>query len=128
VGEDLAAVADPLGPFDLILESVGGASLAAALGLMAPGGTCVLFGASAGDQTSFDASKFRVGGTSLYGLVMGHEFQHEAPGVGLAELAALVAQGKLNPVIEHRAPIGDIAEAAADLMARRFVGKAVLSF
>jgi NADPH:quinone reductase-like Zn-dependent oxidoreductase len=123
IGDDLAGVD---GPYDLILESVGGATLGAALSRLAPGGTCVLFGASAGTQTTFDASKFRVGGTDLYGLVMQYEFQHEAPAVGLASMLALMEAGKLEAVIERRAPLADIGQVADDLMQRRFVGKAVL--
>src|SRR5439155_1268044 len=46
IGEDLAG-ADAFGPYNLVLESVGGGTLARALGLLAPGGTCVLFGAAA---------------------------------------------------------------------------------
>jgi NADPH:quinone reductase-like Zn-dependent oxidoreductase len=46
----------------------------------------------------------------------------------LAELAALVAAGKLKPVIERRGPVSEIAEVAEALIARRFTGKAVLSF
>jgi NADPH:quinone reductase-like Zn-dependent oxidoreductase len=56
------------------------------------------------------------------------ELQHEPPCVALTELAALMAAGKLKPVIERRAPVSDIAEVAQALMARKFVGKAVLSF
>jgi NADPH:quinone reductase-like Zn-dependent oxidoreductase len=116
------------GPFDHVIESVGGETLGVALTRLAPGGMCVLIGASAGELTTFDASKFRVGGTSLYGLIMQWEFQSEPPSVGLAELAGLLATKKLEAVIERRAPIGEIAGAAADLMARRFTGKAVLTW
>src|ERR1700674_1849239 len=44
-GTDLGAAA-PHGPFHLILDSVGGTALAAALTMLAPGGTCVHFGVS----------------------------------------------------------------------------------
>ncbi len=127
IGSDLAG-AGQFGPYDLILESVGGQSLAAALGMLAPGGTCVLLGASAGSQTTFDAAKFRVGGTTLYGLVMGYEFRREPPGVGLAELVGLVAERKLRPEIAVTAKVSEIAEVAAKLIERGFVGKAVLTF
>jgi len=124
IGGDLAGAQ---GPYDLILESVGGQSLGAALGNLAPGGVCVVFGASAGATTSFDASKFRVGGTSLYGLAMQYEFQREPPSVGLADLLGSMAAGKLEAVIERRAPIADVARVAGELIERRFVGKAVLT-
>jgi len=123
-----AALGDDSGPFDLVVESVGGETLGAVLGRLAPGGTCVVLGASAGAVTTFDASKFRVGGTSLYGLVMQWEFQSEPPTVGLAELLSLLSRGELETVIERRAPMADIAAVAHDLMDRRFVGKAVLTW
>lgn len=126
IGADLAGAAAH-GPYALILESVGGDSLATALTLLAPGGVCVLFGASESARTTFDGARFRVGGTSLYGLVLGHELQREPPGVGLARLASLVADGALRPEIAAEAPWTDIADIAAQLMLRQFTGKAVLT-
>jgi NADPH:quinone reductase-like Zn-dependent oxidoreductase len=126
-GEDLQAAAGRHGPFDLILESVGGQVLGAALGLVAPGGSCVLYGASQSAVTTFDASRFRVGGTKLYGLVMQYELARTPPSVGLAELLALLEQKRLGSVIEVRAPLSEIARIADDLMQRRFSGKAVLT-
>jgi NADPH2:quinone reductase len=125
-GETLA---DDIGPFDLIVESVGGRTLGTSLGLLAPGGTCVNLGGSESATAEFDISKFRgAGGTTLYGLAMFYELQQEPPSATLAELAALVAAGKLKPLIERRGPISDIAEVAEALMTRQFAGKAVLSF
>jgi len=126
IGETLAADA---GPFDLIVESVGGRTLGTALGLLAPGGTCVNLGSSEGATVEFDLTKFRgAGGTTLYGLAMFYELQHEPPSATLAELAGLVADGKLKPVIERRGSVSEIAEVALELMERRFTGKAVLTF
>jgi NADPH:quinone reductase-like Zn-dependent oxidoreductase len=126
VGETLP---EGLGPFDLILESVGGRALATAMASLAPGGTCVTLGNSEGAPiVSFDASKFRVGGTSLYGLAMFYEMQREPPSVGLAQLAGLIADGKLKPIVERRGRIEDIAQVARELIDRKFTGKAVLTF
>jgi NADPH2:quinone reductase len=127
VGDALGSSA-PAARYDLILESVGGSVLGLALGLLAPGGTCVLLGASEGATTTFDASRFRIGGTSLYGLVMQHELAQEPPSVGLAELLDLMSMGALRSIIERRAPIEAIGDMAARLMAREFTGKAVLTF
>jgi NADPH:quinone reductase-like Zn-dependent oxidoreductase len=127
VGPDLSA-AKPMGPFHLILESVGGPSLGAALGMLAPGGTCVLFGVSQATEVTFDAATFyRTGATTLYGLALRNEFQHETPSAGLERLLALTAEGKLSPPVEVTAPWTRIAEIAAGLMERRFLGKAVLT-
>ena len=126
LGETLA---DDIGPFDLIVDSVGGRTLGTALGLLAPGGTCVNLGASdASPPSSTSPSSAARAATSLYGLAMFYEMQHEPPSIVLAELAGLVAEGKLKPMIERRATIADIAEVAQALMSRRFTGKAVLTF
>ena len=133
LGADHAAIgealdgADQFGPYDLILESVGGPTLGRALSLLAPGGTCVVVGASSGNSTTFDAARFRVGGTSLYGLVMQYELARTPPSIGLQDLLALVQQQKLKPVIERRGSIGELSRVAEELMQRQFVGKAVLS-
>ncbi len=125
IGADLGVAAK--GPFDLILDSVGGQTLGAALNMLAIGGTCVVFGASDSSITTFDASAFRPGGTSLYGLYLGYELQFEPPSVGLAHLARLVGQGVLDPMVEVTAPWTEVARVAQDLIDRRFVGKAVLT-
>src|SRR5215467_11658434 len=46
LGRELSA-AKPHSPFWLILDSVGGGALSAALGMLQPNGTCVVFGVSA---------------------------------------------------------------------------------
>src|ERR1700722_8488593 len=70
VGRDLSAAA-PRGPFHLILDSVGGSALSAALTMLAPNGTCVTFGVSESTNATFDsAAFFRSGGSRLYGLVL----------------------------------------------------------
>lgn len=133
IGADLVAIGPDLSaarrhaPFDLILESVGGASLSAALTMLAPGGTCVIFGVSGSSEVRFDAGAFyRTGATTLYGLMLHLEFRHQPPNVGLKQLAGLVAQGKLKPPIAVEAPWTEIDRVANDLMNRRFVGKAVM--
>lgn len=115
------------GPYNLILESVGGEVLAAALSMLAPGATCVLFGASEGAVTTFDASKFRVGGTNLYGLFLGYEAALAPISPDLSDLARRLADGSLDPMIERRADWSEIAAVAAELVDRRFTGKAVLT-
>src|SRR5256886_15874607 len=73
VGRELAA-AKPHGPFWLILDSVGGTALRAALGMLQPNGTCVTFGASETSTVSVESRDFfAVGGTRLYGLTLFHE-------------------------------------------------------
>ena len=126
VGEDPSTAAK-FGPYDLILESVGGASLGAALKMIAPGGMCVLYGVSASSEASFDAATFmRTGGASLYGFILFHELLHRPASQGLARLVEMVSGERLHPQIELEAPFAQIAEVANKLYDRGIAGKAVL--
>jgi NADPH2:quinone reductase len=127
LGRDLAA-AKPHGPFWLILDSLGGAALGTALGMLQPGGTCVTFGVSDSGQTSFASRDFfGTGGARLYGLTLFHELMSvERAGIGLALLADLIAAGKLRPQIAVEAPWHEIGTVARRLIDRDFTGKAVL--
>jgi NADPH2:quinone reductase len=126
VGGDTAA-AKPFGPYDTILDSIGGASLASALQLLAQDGTCILYGRTSGGDSTIDAAQFFLnGGSTLYGFIIFHEVKRHPAGQGLARLASLVAAGKLHTRIEVEAPWTEIADAARRLLDRRFPGKAVL--
>ena len=75
VGEDLSPAA-AFGPYHMILESVGGTSLATALTTLALDGMCVLYGTSSSAETTFDARWFfGTGGASLYGFTLFHEIR-----------------------------------------------------
>src|SRR5439155_24946839 len=89
------------GPFLLMLISLGGSALSAALGMLQPGGTCVTFGVSEAAHTSFESRDFfATGGLWIYGLTLFHELMSvERAGVGLALLADLIAAKKLRPQI-----------------------------
>jgi Transposase DDE domain/Zinc-binding dehydrogenase len=126
IGEDLAP-AGAFGPYPLILESVGGASLGTALTLLAPEGMCVVFGESAAGAAAFSPSGFySPGGTSLYGFNIFYEVTRQSPAQGLARLVRLVADGRLHPRIAVEAPWGEVAQVARQLMDRAYLGKAVL--
>jgi NADPH:quinone reductase-like Zn-dependent oxidoreductase len=126
VGEDLAA-ASAHGPYDLILESVGSGSLGAALGLLAPDGVCVSFGASAGPEVTFNGQRFYgTGGATLYGFLLFHEATRRSVSAGLARLARLVAAGQLRPHVDVEAPWDEVGRQAQRLLDRHLVGKVVL--
>jgi NADPH:quinone reductase len=122
------SAAAAFGPYDLILDSVGGSALGAALGMLRPGGTCVTFGVSEGPGTTFDSGTFfRSGGTRLYGLILFHELRKVEPASqGLAILAGMIARGALKPRIEIEANWTEIGAVARQLLDRSFMGKAVL--
>jgi NADPH:quinone reductase len=127
LGRDLAA-AKPHGPFWLIVDSLGGPALSAALGMLQPNGTCVTLGISDSSTVTFESRElFGTGGARLYGLTLFHELMSvERAGIGLALLAELIAAGKLHPQIAVEAPWSEIGTVARRLIDRDFTGKAVL--
>jgi NADPH:quinone reductase len=127
LGRELAA-AKPYGPFWLILDSLGGSALAAALGMLQPGGACVTFGVSDAAQATLESRDFfATGGARLYGLTLFHELMSvERAGIGLALLADLIAAKKLRPQIAVEAPWSEIGTVARRLIDREFTGKAVV--
>ena len=127
VGRELAA-AKPHGLFWLILDSVGGSALGAALGMLQPNGTCVAFGVSETSTASIESREFfATGGTRLYGLTLFHELMSvERAGIGLSLLAELIAARKLRPRIAVEAQWDEIGAVARRLIDRDFTGKAVL--
>jgi NADPH:quinone reductase-like Zn-dependent oxidoreductase len=131
LGAHEVLVGDEIPPspkYDLIVESVGGRTLGTALAALQRAGVCVTLGVSASPQVSFNARDFFVAGrATLYGLYLFTEFGHEPASVGLKRLGDLVAAGQLAPHITVERPWSEIGRVADDLMARRFLGKAVLA-
>lgn len=126
VSED-ASAASPHGPYDVVIDAVGGAVLGDALGMLAPNATCVVFGATAAMETTFDLGGFfRTGGATLYGFFLFHEVLSEPAASGLARLARMVADGSLTPEIGVEASIDEVGKVAKGLLDRGFTGKAVL--
>jgi NADPH:quinone reductase len=118
---------DRYAPYDLVLDSVGGEVLPAVLTQLAPDGTCVMFGATAGAKITFNASDFYAkGGLNLYGFILFHELKKQPAAAGLARLVKLVAERALVPHIDIEAPWSEIAQIAQQLTDRQFLGKAVL--
>jgi NADPH:quinone reductase-like Zn-dependent oxidoreductase len=117
------------GPYDIVLDGVGGPPLGAALASLAKNGTCILYGATSSPELTFNPAAFyATGGASLYGFILFHELRTTPAGIGLTRLTQLVADGKLRPLIDVVAPLERIAELAKGLTDRAFSGKAVITF
>ena len=125
---ETVTAAKQAGRYDVILDGVGGDSLAAALSALAPGGLCVSYGNGSG-LASFDPGGFyHTPGARLQGIWLGNLM---AAGDNctpmLARLAGLVALSRLHPAIDTVLPWTSAAE-AAQLLARGEVnGKIVLT-
>jgi NADPH:quinone reductase len=113
------------GPFELILEAAGGASLAATITRIAAKGTIVIYGNSSGEPTTISFRDFaehpnaRMQSFSYFTSEAEERFAPD-----LALLASLVAEGSLLPVLVERS-WRDLAASAAELGQRRIAGKAV---
>ncbi len=115
--------------FDLILESVGGPSLAAALERVAPEGTVVTFGNSSGQPTEFEPRTFyRRGAPTMRGFFVTWELLEGRIGSAeLARLASMLEEGRLRVDIQLVKPLEDAATAVGALLERRVAGKVVLT-
>lgn len=127
-GSPGSAGAGRFGPYDLVLESVGGEVLGEAMRMLAPGGICVTFGSSGEAETSFDVRSFYLaGGARLYGFIIFHEVLTHPASDGLARLSRLVAEGRLVPHVSVEASWDEVGEVAQKLLDRGYTGKGVLS-
>jgi NADPH:quinone reductase-like Zn-dependent oxidoreductase len=117
------------GPYDVILESVGGTVFANALELLAEDGILVTYGTSAERSSTIEVARFYLkGGLSIYGFYLFHELAREPAGRGLARLLTLLDGGRLDVRIDDVLPIARIGEAAQRLWSRGVTGKLVVTF
>jgi len=117
-------VSDAPGPFDLVLESVGGASLPIALSKLRPGGQLIWFGEASRQPVELDF--FDLFGTENSSIRHFH-YTDGDDAADLATLVRLVASGRLHPEIgriEDWSRTGAVLDA---LRNRRVRGNAVLT-
>jgi NADPH:quinone reductase-like Zn-dependent oxidoreductase len=124
----VARIDDATGPFDLILESVGGPSLARAIDLVGEEGVVVVFGNSSEQETTFNArTLFLKGAATIYGLLVFEEYDSGRLGSrDLERLLSLIRDGKLHSPISLRRPWTELPATMLELERREYPGKAVL--
>lgn len=127
--EVVPAIEDASGAFDLILESVGGHSLTAAIERVARDGVVVSIGNSSEQETTFNArTLYAKGGASIYGLLIFKEAESRRVGtVDLERLMALLRDGKLQAPVEVRRHWMELPAVLEELERRAYSGKAVLT-
>ncbi|WP_203964610.1 quinone oxidoreductase family protein [Actinocatenispora thailandica] len=119
------AVADA--GYDVVLDGVGGDSLAVALTALTTDGVCVSFGNGSQQPTRFDVDAFnRTRGARLVGLWLGNVLAADCAPI-LARLADLVDRGSLHVPLDATLPWTQVATAAGRLTQRRIDGKIVLT-
>lgn len=118
-------VAEAQGPFDVVLESTGGADLPVALSKLTPGGTLIWFGQASRTPVTLDFFDLLAGPE---GATIRHFHYAGVPyGPDLTTLVRLVDDGRLHPEIGRVADWRKTTQTLVDLRERRIRGKAVLT-
>jgi NADPH:quinone reductase len=121
------SVADAEGPYDLVLESAGGDSLARSLDRLAPHGTLIWFGQASREPVTVNFFDLVYGASSATIRHFAYADFPEPYGADLAVLVRLVAATRLHPEIGRVADWAETAAVLADLRDRRIRGNAVLT-
>ena len=126
----LAAIleANDAKPVDLVLEMVGGKTFDLSLEALAPFGRLITFGmASRTAPTPIHPGSLMHGSKTVAGFWLANCFgKKELMNDVIAELFALVASGKLRPVIGSTYPLSKAADAHRAMLARETTGKVAL--
>ncbi len=110
---------------DIVIESLGGAFTGASLGVLAPGGTLVTLGYSAGTKAAIDVTDLIWKGARMFGFMLAAQ----TPAIkqdAWKKVMALVASGAIKPLVEQTYPLEQAADALRHLHERRPFGKIVL--
>ena len=116
------------GRHDVILESVGGASLSRAMKLLSDDGTLVTYGRSSQEQAPIDADWFGDhSGAHVEGLLIFTEVAKRRSGTQqLARMLSLLAAKRLDPQIAKVGVWDDPMPFVSELLSRKVPGKLVL--
>ena len=118
------------GPYCLVVDGIGGSLFGPLLDVTAKGGTLVSYGISGSNESTFSPypALFGNGGQRrVYGLTLYSEVEIEPSSVALGRLLDLVAGDRLQVPEIVTADWSETPKLAADLLARKFRGKAVLT-
>ena len=115
------------GPYDLILESAGGASLAAALDAIAFDGVIVLIGNSSGDDAPLSFRTLVAGHAQARIETFLSALYEATAGADIATLLELLAAGRLSADVGLEADWAELPAALDALRDRQVAGKAVLT-
>ena len=101
---------------DLIIESVGAATFNKSLEQLRSGGTIVIFGASAGDEVTFNLRTFFYAQQNLLGSTMGSAEEYK-------EMLQFMERHQLKPVIDKVYKLSDFEQAFQRLEDAEQMGK-----
>jgi len=112
------------GGLDVVFDGIGGDVGAAMPALVSDGGRFSAYGMAGGPETEVGAADRRR--LSVVGMSQLPEFWADTPR-RVRQVLDEAANGRLTPVIGRMYPLAQAADAHADIEARRFVGKLLLS-
>jgi NADPH2:quinone reductase len=115
------------GPFQNIIDGVGGAVLANVLPSLSKDGRAVLYGFTHGSDVNISVPELIMGAGRIEGFYLFREPQFAYCGSGLVRLARLVDAGRIECHVNVTADWSEIGSVLNDLANRRFTGKAVLT-
>jgi NADPH:quinone reductase-like Zn-dependent oxidoreductase len=107
------------GPFDLIVDSAGGAQFNSLIQAAAPGGRIVFFGATTGNVPEFNLRSVFWKQLTVQGTTMGSPLD-------FAAMLALVKDKQIHPVIDRVFPLEKTADAFAHMDEAAQFGKIVV--
>lgn len=115
------------GGVDVALDAVGGSMLHESIGLLAPFGRAVVYGASAGDLTSVPVrSLFALKTVTGFSLLAWRAADPERARADIAELTGLFGTGGLRAVAETTLPLAEVVRAHRLLEERAVPGRLIL--
>lgn len=127
-GNVVTGIGEDAGPFDLVLDGVGGPVLAEAIHRLAPGATLVAYGIAGGaDRTPLAFYDFAAAPLArLVGFFV-YASGEDTFGRDLGVLATLVDRGRLDPQLGSVRDWAETTDAVEALRRRTVTGKTVLT-
>jgi NADPH:quinone reductase len=113
---------------DVVLDSVGGKTLADSIDVLAYRGTLVSVGVAGRGGSNVEATKLWTRNNTLTGVYLGGTLLAEYDRIYpiIAEMLDRVARGELHVEIDRSFPLADAADAHAYLEARKAFGRVVI--
>jgi NADPH2:quinone reductase len=111
---------------DLVVDPVGGATLAGSLRALAYRGRCITVGNAGREFVPLDISTLMAGNQSLTGVFLGAEIATPRARAMIAAHLADVAAGRSKVVIDRTYPLAEAADAHAYIESRQAFGRVVL--
>ena len=105
--------------YDRVIDVVGGDAWPHLIAALKPGGHYATSGAIAGPLVQADLREIYLRDITIHGCTF-------TPLSVFARLVEMMISGQIKPLVSKTYPLGDIATAQADFVAKRYPGKLVL--